>query len=377
MHCTRLLNKFFTLEKRNKLLFFSLNQNFRNFANMDEDFDIRQETLSNSEKEYENALRPLKFKDFSGQKQVVQNLEVFVEAAKYRGEPLDHTLLHGPPGLGKTTLSNIIANELGVGFKITSGPVLDKPGDLAGILTSLEPNDVLFIDEIHRLSPVVEEYLYSAMEDYRIDIMIDKGPSARSIQIGLNPFTLVGATTRSGLLTAPLRARFGINLHLEYYEPETLTKIIKRSAKILEVPIDEDAAVEIARRSRGTPRIANALLRRVRDFAQVKGSGRIDSYITKISLAALNIDQYGLDEIDNKILLTIIDKFKGGPVGISTIATAIGEESGTVEEVYEPFLIMEGFIKRTPRGRMVTELAYRHFGRNPYNGNIMEPNLFE
>ena len=377
MHCTRLLNKFFTLEKRNKLLFFSLNQNFRNFANMDEDFDIRQETLSNSEKEYENALRPLKFKDFSGQKQVVQNLEVFVEAAKYRGEPLDHTLLHGPPGLGKTTLSNIIANELGVGFKITSGPVLDKPGDLAGILTSLEPNDVLFIDEIHRLSPVVEEYLYSAMEDYRIDIMIDKGPSARSIQIGLNPFTLVGATTRSGLLTAPLRARFGINLHLEYYEPETLTKIIKRSAKILEVPIDEDAAVEIARRSRGTPRIANALLRRVRDFAQVKGSGRIDSYITKISLAALNIDQYGLDEIDNKILLTIIDKFKGGPVGISTIATAIGEDSGTVEEVYEPFLIMEGFIKRTPRGRMVTELAYRHFGRNPYNGNIMEPNLFE
>ena len=377
MHCTRLFNKFFTLEKRNKLLFFSLNQNFRNFANMDEDFDIRQETLSNSEKEYENALRPLKFKDFSGQKQVVQNLEVFVEAAKYRGEPLDHTLLHGPPGLGKTTLSNIIANELGVGFKITSGPVLDKPGDLAGILTSLEPNDVLFIDEIHRLSPVVEEYLYSAMEDYRIDIMIDKGPSARSIQIGLNPFTLVGATTRSGLLTAPLRARFGINLHLEYYEPETLTKIIKRSAKILEVPIDEDAAVEIARRSRGTPRIANALLRRVRDFAQVKGSGRIDSYITKISLAALNIDQYGLDEIDNKILLTIIDKFKGGPVGISTIATAIGEDSGTVEEVYEPFLIMEGFIKRTPRGRMVTELAYRHFGRNPYNGNIMEPNLFE
>ncbi len=344
---------------------------------MDEDFDIRQETYSSSEKEYENALRPLKFRDFSGQKQVVQNLEVFVEAAKYRGEPLDHTLLHGPPGLGKTTLSNIIANELGVGFKITSGPVLDRPGDLAGILTSLETNDVLFIDEIHRLSPVVEEYLYSAMEDYRIDIMIDKGPSARSIQIGLNPFTLVGATTRSGLLTAPLRARFGINLHLEYYEPETLTKIIKRSAKILEIPIDEDAAVEIARRSRGTPRIANALLRRVRDFAQVKGSGRIDSHITKIALAALNIDQYGLDEIDNKILLTIIDKFKGGPVGISTIATAIGEDSGTVEEVYEPFLIMEGFIKRTPRGRMVTDLAYRHFGRNPYNGNIMEPNLFE
>ena len=344
---------------------------------MQEDFDIRQEQLSSAEKDFENALRPLHFNDFSGQKKVVENLEVFVEAAKYRGEPLDHTLLHGPPGLGKTTLSNIIANELGVGFKITSGPVLDRPGDLAGILTSLETNDVLFIDEIHRLSPVVEEYLYSAMEDYRIDIMIDKGPSARSIQIGLNPFTLVGATTRSGLLTAPLRARFGINLHLEYYEPETLTKIIKRSAKILEIPIDEDAAVEIARRSRGTPRIANALLRRVRDFAQVKGSGRIDSHITKIALAALNIDQYGLDEIDNKILLTIIDKFKGGPVGISTIATAIGEDSGTVEEVYEPFLIMEGFIKRTPRGRMVTDLAYRHFGRNPYNGNIMEPNLFE
>ena len=302
---------------------------------------------------------------------------MFVEAAKYRGEPLDHTLLHGPPGLGKTTLSNIIANELGVGFKITSGPVLDKPGDLAGILTSLEKNDVLFIDEIHRLSPVVEEYLYSAMEDYRIDIMIDKGPSARSIQIDLNPFTLVGATTRSGLLTAPLRARFGINMHLEYYEPETLQRIIERSAGILSVPITEDAALEIAGRSRGTPRIANALLRRVRDFAQVKGNGKIDTKITKIALTALNIDQYGLDEIDNKILLTIIDKFKGGPVGITTIATAIGEDAGTVEEVYEPFLIMEGFIKRTPRGRMVTELAYRHFGRNPYGGNIMEPNLFD
>lgn len=301
---------------------------------------------------------------------------MFVEAAKYRGEPLDHTLLHGPPGLGKTTLSNIIANELGVGFKLTSGPVLDKPGDLAGILTSLEPREVLFIDEIHRLSPVVEEYLYSAMEDYRIDIMIDKGPSARSIQIDLNPFTLVGATTRSGLLTAPLRARFGINLHLEYYEPETLTKIIQRSAGILRVPIDTDAAVEIAGRSRGTPRIANALLRRVRDFAQVKGTGRIDVAITEVALTALNIDRYGLDEIDNKILLMIIDKFKGGPVGISTIATAIGEDAGTVEEVYEPFLIMEGFIKRTPRGRMVTELAYTHFGRNPCNGNIMEPELF-
>lgn len=344
---------------------------------MDADFDIRQEHVSAAEREFENALRPLRFGDFSGQKKVVENLEVFVEAAKYRGEPLDHTLLHGPPGLGKTTLSNIIANELGVGFKITSGPVLDKPGDLAGILTSLERNDVLFIDEIHRLSPVVEEYLYSAMEDYRIDIMIDKGPSARSIQIDLNPFTLVGATTRSGLLTAPLRARFGINLHLEYYEPETLCKILKRSASILKVPIDDDAAMEMAKRSRGTPRIANALLRRVRDFAQVKGNGRIDIGITMLSLSALNIDSYGLDETDNKILLAIIDKFKGGPVGVSTIATAIGEDAGTVEEVYEPFLIMEGFIKRTPRGRMATELAYHHFGRNPYTGNIMQPGLFD
>ena len=349
---------------------------------MDEDFDIREERVSKAEKDFENALRPLTFSDFSGQKKVVENLEVFVEAAKYRGEPLDHTLLHGPPGLGKTTLSNIIANELGVGFKITPVPVLDKPGDLAGILTSLEPRDVLFIDEIHRLSPVVEEYLYSAMEDYRIDIMIDKGPSARSIQIDLNPFTLVGATTRSGLLTAPLRARFGINMHLEYYEPETLAKIVERSSSILDVPITEDAALVIARRSRGTPRIANALLRRVRDFAQVKGSGRIDTKITEIALTALNIDQYGLDEIDNKILLTIIDKFRGGPVGVTTIATAIGEDAGTLEEVYEPFLIMEGFIKRTPRGRMVTELAYRHFGRNPYSGgrsggSIMEPSLFD
>ena len=308
---------------------------------------------------------------------MVENLEVFVEAAKYRGEPLDHTLLHGPPGLGKTTLSNIIANELGVGFKITSGPVLDKPGDLAGILTSLEPRDVLFIDEIHRLSPVVEEYLYSAMEDYRIDIMIDKGPSARSIQIDLNPFTLVGATTRSGLLTAPLRARFGINLHLEYYGPEMLQKIIKRSAMILKVPIDDDAAIEIARRSRGTPRIANALLRRVRDFAQVKGNGRIDRDIARLSLSALNIDQYGLDEIDNKILLTIIDKFRGGPVGVSTIATAIGEDTGTVEEVYEPYLIMEGFIKRTQRGRMVTPLAYQHLGRPMIGSNAVEPGLFD
>lgn len=344
---------------------------------MEEDFDIRQEQGRKGEKDFENALRPLRFGDFSGQQKVVENLEVFVEAAKYRGEPLDHTLLHGPPGLGKTTLSNIIANELGVGFKITSGPVLDKPGDLADILTSLEPRDVLFIDEIHRLSPVVEEYLYSAMEDYRIDIMIDKGPSARSIQIDLNPFTLVGATTRSGLLTAPLRARFGINLHLEYYGPEMLQKIIKRSAMILKVPIDDDAAIEIARRSRGTPRIANALLRRVRDFAQVKGNGRIDRDIARISLSALNIDQYGLDEIDNKILLTIIDKFRGGPVGVSTIATAIGEDTGTVEEVYEPYLIMEGFIKRTQRGRMVTPLAYQHLGRPMTGSNAVEPGLFD
>ena len=344
---------------------------------MQEDFDIRQEQAAKGEKDFENALRPLRFGDFSGQQKVVENLEVFVEAAKYRGEPLDHTLLHGPPGLGKTTLSNIIANELGVGFKITSGPVLDKPGDLAGILTSLEPRDVLFIDEIHRLSPVVEEYLYSAMEDYRIDIMIDKGPSARSIQIDLNPFTLVGATTRSGLLTAPLRARFGINLHLEYYGPDMLQRIIKRSAMILKVPIDDDAAIEIARRSRGTPRIANALLRRVRDFAQVKGNGRIDRDIARLSLSALNIDQYGLDEIDNKILLTIIDKFRGGPVGVSTIATAIGEDTGTVEEVYEPYLIMEGFIKRTQRGRMVTPLAYQHLGRPMIGSNAVEPGLFD
>lgn len=344
---------------------------------MTEDFDIRDERTTPSEREFENALRPPKFQDFSGQSKVVENLEVFVEAAKYRGEPLDHTLLHGPPGLGKTTLSNIIANELGVGFKITSGPVLDKPGDLAGILTSLEANDVLFIDEIHRLSPVVEEYLYSAMEDYRIDIMIDKGPSARSIQIDLNPFTLIGATTRSGLLTAPLRARFGINLHLEYYDPQTLARIIKRSARILNAPIDDEAAMEISRRSRGTPRIANALLRRVRDFAQVKGNGSIDTVIARLSLTALNIDQYGLDEIDNRILLTIIDKFQGGPVGVSTIATAIGEDAGTLEEVYEPYLIMEGFIKRTQRGRMVTELAYQHLGRNIYTSNAKEPGLFD
>ena len=343
-----------------------------------EDFDIRQEGRQ-KEKDFENALRPLCFEDFSGQQKVVENLRIFVEAAKYRGEPLDHTLLHGPPGLGKTTLSNIIANELGVGFKLTSGPVLDKPGDLAGILTSLEPNDVLFIDEIHRLSPIVEEYLYSAMEDYRIDIMIDKGPSARSIQIDLAPFTLVGATTRSGLLTAPLRARFGINMHLEYYDADTLKKIIMRSSTIMGVPIDTEAASEIASRSRGTPRIANALLRRVRDFAQVKGNGRIDLKIARVALEALNIDRYGLDEIDNKILLTIIDKFKGGPVGINTIATAVGEDAGTVEEVYEPFLIKEGFIKRTPRGREVTELAYNHLGRKMGTryGNPLQGDLFD
>lgn len=338
---------------------------------MNTDFDIHEEqyVAGSKEKDFENALRPLRFQDFSGQTKIVENLKIFVEAAKYRGEPLDHTLLHGPPGLGKTTLSQIIANELGVGFKITSGPVLDKPGDLAGILTSLEENDVLFIDEIHRLSPIVEEYLYSAMEDYRIDIMIDKGPSARSIQIDLNPFTLVGATTRSGLLTAPLRARFGINLHLEYYDADVLARIIMRSARLLKISCDEESAYEIASRSRGTPRIANALLRRVRDFAQVKGNGNIDTAIAKVALEALNIDKYGLDEIDNKILTTIIDKFKGGPVGINTIATAVGEEAGTVEEVYEPFLIKEGFLKRTPRGREVTELAYKHLGRNIYASN--------
>ncbi len=331
---------------------------------MQESFDIHENrNFQDTEREYENALRPLAFGSFAGQDKIVENLKIFVSAARMRGESLDHVLLHGPPGLGKTTLSNIIANELGVGFKVTSGPVLDKPGDLAGILTSLETNDVLFIDEIHRLSPVVEEYLYSAMEDYRIDILIDKGPSARSIQIDLNPFTLVGATTRSGLLTSPLRARFGINMHLEYYDAETLTGIVLRSAKILQVTCAQNAAEEIASRSRGTPRIANALLRRVRDFAQVKGTGKIDKAIAAYALEALNIDRYGLDEIDNKILLTIIDKFKGGPVGITTIATAVGDDAGTIEEVYEPFLIKEGFLKRTPRGREATELAYRHLGR--------------
>lgn len=343
---------------------------------MEENFDIRDTNISHNEREFENVLRPLSFSDFNGQDKVVENLSIFVKAAKLRGEALDHVLLHGPPGLGKTTLSNIIANELGVGFKVTSGPVLDKPGDLAGVLTSLEPNDVLFIDEIHRLSPVVEEYLYSAMEDYRIDIMIDKGPSARSIQLDLNPFTLVGATTRSGLLTAPLRARFGINLHLEYYDDTVLSEIIQRSSRILDVPCNLKASKEISSRSRGTPRIANALLRRVRDFAQVKGDGSIDLNIAKYSLEALNIDKYGLDDIDNKILCTIIDKFGGGPVGITTIATALGEDSGTIEEVYEPFLIKEGFIKRTPRGREVTPLAYTHLGRSADYNTPMN-NLFE
>lgn len=327
---------------------------------MENDFDIRQQM---SEKEQDNALRPLCFADFAGQSKVTSNLKIFVEAAKLRGESLDHVLLFGPPGLGKTTLSNIIANELGVGFKVTSGPVLDKPGDLAGLLTSLEPNDVLFIDEIHRLSPIVEEYLYSAMEDYRIDIMIDKGPSARTIQIDLNRFTLIGATTRSGLLTSPLRARFGINCHLEYYDADILAGIVKRSANLLNVEINEKAAGEIARRSRGTPRIANALLRRVRDFAQVKGDGTIDLEIAQYALEALNIDTFGLDQIDNKLLLTIIDKFRGGPVGLNTIATAMGEDAGTIEDVYEPYLIKEGFIKRTPRGREATLLAYQHLGK--------------
>ncbi|MDE7081556.1 MAG: Holliday junction branch migration DNA helicase RuvB [Muribaculaceae bacterium] len=330
-----------------------------------EDFNIHNPARQpqSTDGDVEKALRPLAFDDFSGQEKIVDNLRIFVQAARLRGEALDHTLLYGPPGLGKTTLSNIIANELGVGFKVTSGPVLDKPGDLAGILMSLEPHDVLFIDEIHRLHPIVEEYLYSAMEDYRIDILLDKGPGAKSVQLTLSPFTLIGATTRSGLLTAPLRARFGINCHLEYYDHEVLKGIVRRSARLLKVGIDENAALEIALRSRGTPRIANALLRRVRDFAMVKGDGIITLPIARMALEALNIDRYGLDETDNKILLTIIDKFRGGPVGVTTIATALGEDAGTIEEVYEPYLIQEGFIKRTPRGREVTHLAYRHLGR--------------
>jgi Holliday junction DNA helicase RuvB len=341
---------------------------------MEENINIRKDIITPNDKEFEKQLRPLNFSDFKGQKQVIENLIVFVTAARQRGESLDHVLLHGPPGLGKTTLATIIANELNVNLRVTSGPVLDKPGDLAGLLTNLQEGDVLFIDEIHRLSPVVEEYLYSAMEDFQIDIMIDKGPSARSVQLTLNSFTLIGATTRSGLLTSPLRARFGIKFHLEYYDHEILRGIVKRSAGILHIKIEEEAAIEIARRSRGTPRIANALLRRVRDFAQVKGTGEIDIDITRYGLKALNIDQHGLDEMDNRILSVIIDKFQGGPVGLNTISTAVGEESGTIEEVYEPFLIKEGYLKRTPRGREATEHAYKHLGKQ--FGHEMPGTLF-
>lgn len=336
---------------------------------MNENLRASSEQFTPEELEIEKALRPLRFEDFAGQEKVTSNLRIFVEAARKRGEALDHVLLHGPPGLGKTTLANILANEMNVRIKTTSGPVLDKPADLAGLLTNLEEGDILFIDEIHRLSPVVEEYLYSAMEDFRIDIMLDTGPNARSVQIGLNRFTLLGATTRAGLLTSPLRARFSINLRLEYYDADTLTGIVNRSAEILKIGIEDKAAEEIARRSRGTPRISNALLRRVRDFAQVKGDGRVDMKITNTALEALNVDRHGLDEMDNKILLTIIDKFKGGPVGLNSVATSIGEQAGTIEEVYEPYLVKEGYILRTARGREATEMAYRHLGRSPRADN--------
>lgn len=330
---------------------------------MNDNLDASFEKLNTAEKEIEKVLRPQVFEDFTGQEKILENLKIFVQAARLRGEALDHVLLHGPPGLGKTTLSNIIANEMGVGFKVTSGPVLDKPGDLAGLLTNLETGDILFIDEIHRLSPLVEEYLYSAMEDFKIDIMLESGPNARSVQITLNPFTLIGATTRSGLLTSPLRARFGINSRLQYYDAKLLTTIVLRSSEILKTEITEEGAFEIARRSRGTPRIANALLRRTRDFAQIKGDGKIETSIARYALNALNVDEHGLDEMDNKILSTIIDKFKGGPVGLKTIATAVGEEEGTIEEVYEPFLIQEGYLMRTSRGREATEAAYKHLGK--------------
>lgn len=344
----------------------------KQYLSLEDSFDYREEA-ERHDQDYDKVLRPRTLSDFAGQDKVVENLEIFVKAATLRDEPLDHVLLHGPPGLGKTTLANIIANELGVGFKVTSGPVLDKPGDLAGLLTNLERGDVLFIDEIHRLSPVVEEYLYSAMEDYCIDIMIDSGPNARTVQITLNPFTLIGATTRSGLLTSPLRARFGINSRLQYYDAKTLTMIVERSAGLLGIPIDEDAAYQIASRSRGTPRISNSLLRRVRDFAQIKGDGTIKLDITEIALEALNVDKHGLDEMDNRILSAIIDKFKGGPVGLTTIATAIGENAGTLEEVYEPFLIQEGFLMRTQRGRKATEKAYKHLGKE---GGWIQGGLF-